>query len=164
MPRTSDEIDAEKAAKPAVQHVPPELELAAGRAIGYGVSKHGIATADGWGTWRVAGTQQADPLTHYGCLRRHLAAWRAGEAYDPESGLSHLDHAAAQLAILLDLIARPVHETETLTVGSAFAAGAIEGEKPRGDPGSAAWSRYGGCDCPTPKECHAIQRCAKGLR
>ena len=116
-----------------MQHVPSELVLAAGRAIGYGVSKHGIATADGWGTWRVAGTQQADPLTHYGCLRRHLAAWRAGEASDPESGLSHLDHAAAQLAILLDLLARPpVTAAPPVTVGSAFAAGAIEGQNPIG--------------------------------
>lgn len=106
--KTEAEINAEKAAKPALDVTPPELMLAAGRALGYGKAKHGVATSDGWGTWRVAGTQQAEPLTHYACLLRHLLLWRAGEERDAESGLSHLDHAAAQLAILLDLHARPV--------------------------------------------------------
>ena len=109
--KTEAEINAEKAdyiTKPALDVVPPELMLAAGRALGYGKAKHGIATPDGWGTWRIAGTQQAEVLTHYGCLMRHLGQWRAGEERDPESKLSHLDHAAAQLAIMLDLLARPV--------------------------------------------------------
>ncbi len=106
--KSEAEINAEKASKPAIDVTPPELTLAAGRALGYGQAKHGVATPDGWGTWRVAGTQQAEPLTHYSCLMRHLLQWRAGEERDPESGLSHLDHAAAQLAILLDLLARPV--------------------------------------------------------
>lgn len=31
---------------------------------------------------------------------RHLSAWNEGEELDPESGLSHLDHAMASLAML----------------------------------------------------------------
>lgn len=109
--KSETEINAEKAdyiTKPALDVVPAELPLAAGRALGYGKAKHGVATPDGWGTWRIAGTQQAEPLVHYACLLRHMLLWRAGELNDAESGLSHLDHAAAQLAILLDLQARPV--------------------------------------------------------
>lgn len=105
--KTATEIDAEKQAKPRLDLVPPELMLAAGRALGYGAAKHGVPDGNGgFGTWRTAGTQQAEPLTHYACLMRHLLAWRSGEIVDPESGLSHLDHAAAQLAILLDLVTR----------------------------------------------------------
>ncbi|MBK6920582.1 MAG: hypothetical protein IPH07_24490 [Deltaproteobacteria bacterium] len=107
MTKSAEEINAEKASKPRVDIVPPELMLAAGRGLGYGVQKHGQPPgADGYGTWRIAGTEQAEPLTHYACLLRHLLLWRAGEKFDPESGLSHLDHAAAQLAILLDLVPR----------------------------------------------------------
>lgn len=124
--KSEAEINAEKAAKSAIDVTPPELMLAAGRALGYGKAKHGVATSDGWGTWRVAGTQQAEPLTHYSCLMRHLLAWRAGEERDPESGLSHLDHAAAQLAILLDLLARPVESVGSKIAREALEAGRIK--------------------------------------
>lgn len=106
--KTEAEINAEKHAKPRVDIVPPALVLAAGKALGFGASKHGVPEGNnGFGTWRTAGTEQAEPLTHYACLLRHLLLWRGGEAKDPDSGLSHLDHAAAQLGILLDLLERP---------------------------------------------------------
>lgn len=106
--KTEAEINAEKHAKPRVDIVPPALTLAAGRALGYGAAKHGVPEGyDGFGTWRIAGTEQAEPLTHYACLMRHMLLWRAGEKVDPESKLSHLDHAAAQLSILLDILERP---------------------------------------------------------
>jgi hypothetical protein len=36
----------------------------------------------------------------YDCLQRHMTAWYEGEDLDPETGLSHLDHAAANLMML----------------------------------------------------------------
>lgn len=37
---------------------------------------------------------------YYAALMRHLAAWRMGEAKDPETGLPHLAHAACCLGFL----------------------------------------------------------------
>lgn len=36
----------------------------------------------------------------YGAMMRHMLAWWAGEDKDPESGLSHLDHASACIHFL----------------------------------------------------------------
>lgn len=109
-PRASEEIAAEKSAKPRVDVVPPALMLAAGRGFGLGVAKHGLPEGnDGFGTWRTPGHPQADPLAAYGSLMRHLLAWRNGEVIDPESGdhrVAHLDAACAQLAKLVDLVER----------------------------------------------------------
>lgn len=108
MTKTMEEINAEKRRKPRLDIVPSELDFAAGRAFAYGADKHGVPDGnDGFGTWRTAGTEQAEPLVHYAGLLRHLKLWRSGERTDPESGLSHLDHAAAQLAMLLDLVVNP---------------------------------------------------------
>jgi len=42
-----------------------------------------------------------DPVGRYfAAAMRHLAAWRSGEQYDPESGLHHLAHAACCLLFL----------------------------------------------------------------
>lgn len=38
---------------------------------------------------------------YYDALMRHLAAYRAGEQYDQESGLPHLAHAACNVMFLL---------------------------------------------------------------
>jgi hypothetical protein len=38
----------------------------------------------------------------YSAALRHLAAWNDGEHTDPESGLSHLKHAACNLAFLIE--------------------------------------------------------------
>lgn len=39
---------------------------------------------------------------YYDATRRHLEAWFEGEDTDPDSGLPHLAHALASLAILVD--------------------------------------------------------------
>ena len=42
-----------------------------------------------------------DPVNrYYAACMRHLIAWRKGEKTDPESGLSHLSHAATNLMFL----------------------------------------------------------------
>lgn len=38
---------------------------------------------------------------YYAAMMRHLAAWRGGERYDPESGLHHLAHAGCCMIFLL---------------------------------------------------------------
>ena len=44
----------------------------------------------------------------YGALQRHLWAWWGGEEIDPESGLSHLHHAACCVAFLQTYEAREI--------------------------------------------------------
>lgn len=118
MPNTEHEIDAEKAAKPRLDLVPPRAVLAAGRALGFGANKHGTPAPDGWGSWRIPDTEQAEPLTHYTSLMRHLMLWRGGEERDRESGLPHLDHAIAQLSILVDLAEDPPVEAPDVSASA----------------------------------------------
>lgn len=103
--RSTEEIDQEKALKPRPDLVPGRAVLAAGRAMAYGHAKHG--TPGGLGTYRTAGCAQSRARTHAAALERHWQAFKSGERMDPESGLAHLDHMAAQLAILIDLIEVP---------------------------------------------------------
>lgn len=104
-PRSEEEINAEKAMQPdRPDLVPVRAILAAGRAFAVGAAKHG--TPNGRGTYRIAGTEQADPATHIASFERHWMKWRSGVLVDG-SGLSHLDHAMAQLAIIVDLIEDP---------------------------------------------------------
>lgn len=49
--------------------------------------------------WRDAGVRAS---IYYDAARRHLDAWFEGEDEDPDSGLPHLAHALACLAILVD--------------------------------------------------------------
>ena len=53
----------------------------------------------GRANWRAAGVQAS---TYYNAARRHLTAWFEGEEKDPDSGLDHLAHALACLAIIVD--------------------------------------------------------------
>lgn len=79
-----------------------ELLLHAGDVMGYGFRKHGRCT------WRVAGTEQADPQTHYASGVRHLLErMDDADAREEGSGRPVLWHAAAQFLITLDLLADP---------------------------------------------------------
>lgn len=49
--------------------------------------------------WRVAGVRAS---IYVDACRRHLNKWFEGEDTDPDSGLPHLSHALACLAILVD--------------------------------------------------------------
>ena len=40
----------------------------------------------------------------YACLLRHLTAWYDGEDLDKESGLNHLDHVMANVAMLIHYV------------------------------------------------------------
>ncbi len=53
----------------------------------------------GRSNWRVAGVRAS---IYYDACRRHLNKWFEGEDQDPDSGLPHLSHALACLAIIVD--------------------------------------------------------------
>jgi len=46
------------------------------------------------------------------CLMRHLSAWQSGEADDPESGRSHLAHAACNIIQMLHMLENHPEELE----------------------------------------------------
>lgn len=70
--------------------VPEALDYAAARALTFGASKYGRNNFKGG----------IDYTRILGAALRHLKAWNEREDNDPESGLSHLDHAIACLAML----------------------------------------------------------------
>ncbi len=53
----------------------------------------------GRSNWRAVGV---NATIYYDALDRHITAWFEGEDIDPDSGLPHLAHALACLAILVD--------------------------------------------------------------
>ena len=75
-------------------HLWPPTATAMG-AIGLldGMHKYGRSN------WREAGVRAS---VYVSACQRHLAAWFEGEDNDPDSGLPHLGHALACLAILVD--------------------------------------------------------------
>jgi len=53
----------------------------------------------GRSNFRPAGVKAS---TYYDACRRHINKWFEGEEFDPDSGLPHLSHALACLAIIVD--------------------------------------------------------------
>ncbi len=56
----------------------------------------------GRSNWRAVGIRAS---IYYDAVDRHMGAWFEGEDIDPDSGLPHLAHALASLAIIVDSIA-----------------------------------------------------------
>ena len=84
----------QKAAKRAYDLVPHEALGGMADALTYGAKKHGA-----W-QWRQIPAEELRRI-YYAALMRHVEAWRADpSARDAETGLYHLDHALACLAIL----------------------------------------------------------------
>lgn len=77
--------------KPRYDLIPPEIEAAIAKVLTFGAAKYGERN------WEL-GMKWGRP---YAALRRHMAAWWSGEDNDPETGLSHLSHAACCLAFLV---------------------------------------------------------------
>jgi hypothetical protein len=75
--------------------------LAAGEVMAVGLRKHGKCT------WRMAGTEQADPQCHYASACRHTAEELAGLERDPDSGRRPAVHMLTQIPILIDLLVDP---------------------------------------------------------
>lgn len=77
-------------------HLVPESATAIeAEVMRLGAEKYG---AYNWRKTRVAAS------VYVSALRRHMSAWFDGENDDPESGLSHLAHARANLGIMLDAL------------------------------------------------------------
>ena len=75
-------------------HLWPATATAMGSlALLYGARLYGRSN------WREAGVRAS---VYVSACQRHLAAWFEGEDNDPDSGLPHLGHALACLAILVD--------------------------------------------------------------
>lgn len=79
--------------KPSPQFIPPVAILEESVVMALGASKYGPFN---WNDLPV------DASTYYSAAMRHLMSWFTGENIDPESGASHLAHARACLAILID--------------------------------------------------------------
>ncbi|NCB95293.1 MAG: hypothetical protein EOM35_02315 [Negativicutes bacterium] len=79
--------------KPRMALVPASLGIACARALTYGAKKYKP------NNWRKTETIE----DYISAITRHIDAWREGEENDPESGLCHLDHAAANLSFLIEL-------------------------------------------------------------
>lgn len=62
------------------------------KVLGHGANKY-----DSW-NWK--GIEKS---RYYGACLRHLFSWYKGEDNDPESGISHLAHAACSLMFLLEI-------------------------------------------------------------
>lgn len=70
----------------------PEFEDMVAAALTFGANTYGA------NTWQNIDNAEN---RYYAALRRHISAWRKGEKLDPESGLSHLAHAASNLMFLM---------------------------------------------------------------
>jgi len=70
--------------KSRVDLIPPDVLLALGRVYEYGSRKYADRNWERGMPWS----------TCYGCLIRHLLKWWAGEEFDIESGLPHIDMVA----------------------------------------------------------------------
>ncbi len=82
--------------KPRLDLIPAEAINAMGRAFTYGAKKY---APDNW-------RKCPDPRRYMAATLRHLVAHNGGETHDAESGLAHLDHAVASLAMLIGLLER----------------------------------------------------------
>lgn len=81
-------------AKPPVFFNPPEFQYGAARAFAYGAKKYG--------NWNWLGGITTTRLA--AAVIRHLLQWMWERVPDEESGLDHLDHASASLAMLMETV------------------------------------------------------------
>jgi hypothetical protein len=78
--------------------MPPELMEGTARVLAYGATKYAPRN------WE-SGMHWGRP---FAALMRHMWAWWGGEDTDPETGFSHLDHAACCIAFLMAYRARKI--------------------------------------------------------
>ena len=79
--------------KPPLEFIPPSAIIALGLAMEVGAKKYGAMN------WRL---KTVSSSVYYNAALRHMLAFWDGEHTDPESGVGHLAHAMACLAIIID--------------------------------------------------------------
>lgn len=79
--------------KPKVSSTPTLAIREMGKVFELGAKKYGRYN------WRL---HTVSATVYYDAAQRHLMAWFEGEDIDPESGVNHLAHVMACMAILLD--------------------------------------------------------------
>src|SRR6185437_14882194 len=79
--------------KPDMSLVPPVAILSEARVMQLGAAKYGPYN------WRE---RTVSARVYTAAAMRHILQWQDGEDIDPESGESHLAHARACLAIIMD--------------------------------------------------------------
>lgn len=77
--------------------VPTEALAEIAEVFGFGAAKYGM------NNWRKDLSETEWSRT-YSSIQRHLNAFWQGEDQDPESGFSHLAHAATQIMILMTAV------------------------------------------------------------
>ena len=85
--------------KPMVSLVESKFIFGVAEVLTFGAVKYGP------NNWKL-GTSEDDIRRYKDALLRHVLAYTSGEINDPESGLSHLHHASANL-MFLDYLQKP---------------------------------------------------------
>lgn len=93
LPNTAVKHDS---GKERVDLINPNFILEMGRVLGYGANKY--PSSD----YNYLEGQGLDYSRVYSSLQRHILKWYSGEQIDPESGIPHLIHAAANLQFLFN--------------------------------------------------------------
>lgn len=86
--------------KPRYDLVPPEALDGLAKVLTFGAKKYADRN------WELG----MDWGRVYAALQRHILAWWSGQSRDPETGLSHLHHAACCIAFLQTYEARDIGE------------------------------------------------------
>lgn len=80
--------------KPPIDLIDSTIILELAKVLGYGAEKYEAHN------WKIG-----LPISrYYSACQRHLLAFNDGESLDPESGLSHLGHAACNLMFMLYML------------------------------------------------------------
>ena len=85
--------------KPRFDLIPPEMLTALSTIITFGANKYGVRN------WEQGDMEYS---RIFNALMRHMLAWWSREDLDPETGKSHLWHAACNIAFLVTYEAREI--------------------------------------------------------
>jgi hypothetical protein len=139
MSDTTNPKDAVGVQKAPLRFVPPALVIEVAPAMANGAGKYGAYN------WREKDVR----ASIYGeAILRHLYAWMDGEERAADSGVTHLGHVGACVAILLDATANGNLIDDRPMAGPAAALMAAQDKSQPPDP----------CDCFTAAECSCLNQ------